>query len=61
MKQELRKEGKPPGFKRSGEQEVLPDWLQNLRKRKLQSYFGMFRKELTSSHKLTRDWIDDQP
>ena len=58
---ELKKEGKPPSFKGSGEQEVIPDWPKNLQKRKLQSYFGMFRKELTSSHKLRRDWIDVQP
>ena len=39
---ELKKEGKPPAFKRFKEQEVIPDWLPELRKRVLQSCSGTF-------------------
>ena len=42
----LRKEGKPPSFKGSGLQEVIPDWLMKSKKRELQSCSGMFRKRI---------------
>ena len=41
-----------PAYKGIGSQEVIPDWLQDLTKRRLQSYFGIFRKEVASDHKL---------
>ena len=42
VEQELKKEGKLPSFKGFTEQEVIPDWLAELRKRVLQSYSGTF-------------------
>ena len=42
VEQELKKEGKPPAYKGFTKQEVIPDWLTELKKRVLQSYSGTF-------------------